>query len=102
MTSRSLHDCEVVRTEKPALPKGVRFPHKVLAHPGLDTDQKRGLLSAWASDASAVPSFPMLRMLPGTQFPVTFSSIMDALEQLDRKACLDCFRSVPQARRQRC
>ena len=32
----------------------------------------------------AVESFPTLRHLPGTPFPVTFSSIMDARLRLDR------------------
>lgn len=62
------------------------FPHEVADDPSLSLAQKRAILSEWASDACAVPSFPMLRILPGTSFPVTFSSIMDARLHLDRKA----------------
>ncbi|MBV9044084.1 MAG: hypothetical protein JO294_03095 [Alphaproteobacteria bacterium] len=86
MTALSLHDRDVVQPENPSLPPGIRFPHEVLGHPDLNSDEKRRILSAWASDASAVPSFPTLRQLAGTQFPVTFSSIMDARERLDREA----------------
>jgi hypothetical protein len=60
------------------------FPHEVVEDPSLGTDQKRAILSEWASDASAVESFPTLRHLPGTPFPVTLSSIMDARLHLDR------------------
>ncbi len=47
-------------------------------------DEKRAILSAWASDEHAVESFPTLRHLPGTPFPVTFSSITDARSALDK------------------
>ena len=50
----------------------------------MDMDEKRAILSAWASDAHAVESLPTLRHLPGTPFPVTFSSIMDARIALDK------------------
>ena len=59
-------------------------PHEVATDPVLSMDQKRTLLSRWASDACAVKSFPTLRHLPGTPFPVTFASIMDARALLDR------------------
>jgi hypothetical protein len=62
------------------------FPHEVADDPSLSLAEKRAILSEWASDACAVPSFPTLRILPGTNFPVTFSSIMDARLHLDRKA----------------
>ena len=61
------------------------FPHEVVDDPALSIDEKRAILSEWASDASAVESFPTLRLLPGTSFPVTFSAVMDARDQLDRK-----------------
>jgi len=60
------------------------FPHEVLEDPSLGLSEKRAILSEWASDACAVESFPALRLLPGTNFPVTFSAIMDARRQLDK------------------
>ena len=61
------------------------FPHEVVEDPSLSITEKRAILSEWASDASAIESFPTLRLLPGTSFPVTFSAVMDARDQLDRK-----------------
>jgi hypothetical protein len=60
------------------------YPHQVVSDANLDMDEKRAILSAWASDEHAVESFPTLRHLPGTPFPVTFSSIMDARIALDK------------------
>ena len=60
------------------------FPHEVVEDPSLGIEQKRALLSQWASDACAVESFPTLRHLPGTPFPVTLSAVMDARLHLDR------------------
>jgi len=60
------------------------YPHQVVNDPALKLEEKRTILSAWASDAHAVESLPVLRRLPGTPFPVTFSSIMDAMARLDR------------------
>ena len=61
------------------------FPHEVVDDPSLGISQKRAILSEWASDACAVESLPVLRLLPGTRLPVTFSSIRDARSYLDRK-----------------
>jgi hypothetical protein len=61
------------------------FPHEVVDDPSLSLSQKRAILSEWASDSCAIESFPVLRLLPGTNFPVTFSAIMDARSYLDRK-----------------
>ena len=60
-----------------------RYPHEVVCDATLSPDEKRAVLSAWASDIHAVKSFPTLRHLPGTPIPVTYSSIMDARLQLD-------------------
>lgn len=60
------------------------FPHEVVEDPSLGVEQKRALLSEWASDACAIESFPTLRQLPGTPFPMTLSAVMDARLQLDR------------------
>jgi hypothetical protein len=61
------------------------FPHEVVDDRSLSLSQKRAILSEWASDSCAMESFPLLRLLPGTNFPVTFSAIMDARAHLDRK-----------------
>ena len=61
------------------------FPSEVLDDPSLTTEEQRALLSEWASDACAIPSFPNLRLLPGTNFPVTFATVMEALSELDRR-----------------
>ena len=63
-----------------------QYPHQLVRDPGLDMDQKRAILTAWASDKNAVQSMPMLRHLPGTPVAVTVSAIMDAWIQLDRLA----------------
>jgi hypothetical protein len=73
------------------------FPHEVVDDPSLSLSQKRAILSEWASDACAIKSFPTLRLLPGTNFPVTFSAIMDARTYLDRK-----YREAPEAGVENC
>src|SRR5579863_2191237 len=61
-----------------------RYPHELVQDPRISANDKRAVLSTWASDEYAVESLPTLRHLPGTPFPVTFSSIMDARLHLDR------------------
>lgn len=77
-TLRNLHEADA-----PAK-RLYSFPHELVDDPSLNTSQKRAMLAEWASDACAIESFPTLRLLPGTTFPVTLSSIMDAFAQLDR------------------
>lgn len=60
-----------------------QYPHQVVSDLHLSLEEKRAILAAWASDVHAVESFPTLRHLPGTPFPVTFSSIMNARLRLD-------------------
>ena len=62
------------------------FPHEVVDDPSFNLSEKQSILSEWASDACAVESFPTLRWLPGTTFPVTFSAVMDARAWLDKMA----------------
>ena len=62
------------------------YPHQVVSDPNLDLEEKRAVLSAWASDEHTVESLPTLRHLPGTPYPVTFSSIMAARIALDKMA----------------
>ena len=65
---------------------GFSHPRDVLKDPDLDADQKRAVLSSWASDASAVQDEPTLRWLLGTPEPVLLADVLDALARLDRDA----------------
>jgi hypothetical protein len=58
-------------------------PEEVLRDDTLDVQEKRAILSSWASDACAVESIPALRKPPGAAAPVSFDAIMDALRHLD-------------------
>jgi hypothetical protein len=58
----------------------------VLADRSLTIPQRRTILSAWASDACAVLSRPVLRLPEFATKPVTFDEIMDTLRELDRVA----------------
>ena len=58
-------------------------PREVLDDPDLTRQEKRAILSAWASDACAVDSIPGLRQAPGGKAPVSFDEIVDALRSLD-------------------
>jgi hypothetical protein len=55
----------------------------VLKDPMLSSDEKRAILSAWASDMYAVESSPMLRMIPGHTTSLRLSEILSALRGLD-------------------
>lgn len=61
-------------------------PDEVLKDDTLDIQEKRAILSSWASDACAVESVPALRRPPGAEQPVSFDQIMDALCRLDLAA----------------
>ena len=63
-----------------------RHPDDVLKDDALDLQEKRAILSSWASDACAVESMPALRQPPGAELPISFDQIMDALSRLDRDA----------------
>jgi|RhiMethySRZTD1v2_1073278.scaffolds.fasta_scaffold2485243_2 hypothetical protein len=58
-------------------------PQQVLDDPDLTRQEKRAILSAWASDACAVESMPALRQTPGGRAPVPFDEIVEALRSLD-------------------
>ena len=67
-------------------------PSRVYARPAdvatdelLTIEERRAILSSWASDACAVESHPALRKPPDASVPVTFDEIMDALTELDRR-----------------
>lgn len=56
-----------------------KHPDAVLRDGTLDLNEKRAILSSWASDACAVESIPALRRPPGVKQPIPFDCIMDAL-----------------------
>jgi hypothetical protein len=58
-------------------------PQDVVTDPDLSTEEKRAILSSWASDACAVESQPAVRLPPGAKHPVGFDEIVDALRSLD-------------------
>lgn len=58
-------------------------PRDVLNDPDLSIQEKRAILSSWASDACAVAEMPALRQPPGARRPVSFDEIVDALRSLD-------------------
>ena len=61
-------------------------PDEVVEDETLDLQEKRAILSSWASDACAVESVPALRRPPGAAQAGSFDKIMDALCRLDRKS----------------
>jgi len=63
-----------------------KHPEDILKEDALDIQEKRAILSSWASDACAVESVPALRRPPGTEQPISFDQIMDTLCRLDRDA----------------
>ena len=61
-------------------------PGDVVRDPDLTLNEKRAILSSWASDACAVESVPDLRRPPGGTRAITFDEIVDALKALDGAA----------------
>jgi hypothetical protein len=62
---------------------GFQHPWDVLKDPWLDVDEKRAILSSWASDGCAVENQPTLRWLIGTEAPVALHEVLAALSRLD-------------------
>src|ERR1051325_1502776 len=58
-------------------------PRDVLTDPDLSIQEKRAILSSWASDACAVEEMPTVRHPPGAKRPVSVDEIVDALRSLD-------------------
>src|SRR5204863_9696353 len=58
-------------------------PRDVLNDPDLTTQEKRAILSSWASDAGAVEEMPELRQPAGSKQSVSFDDIVDALRSFD-------------------
>ncbi len=73
----------LTRLLRPAI--GFQSPDDVLKDPDLPDDEKRAILSSWASDACAVVDQPHLRWLLGTPEPTPLFEVRDALARLDLK-----------------
>ncbi len=76
-------------------------PSDVVQDPRLSLQEKRAILSSWASDACAVESAPALRTPAGVPRPVRFKDVIDALQSLDATARSDTDRSERISRRRR-
>jgi hypothetical protein len=74
-------DFELDRLLNPA--SAFDHPRDVLKDADLTKQEKRAILSSWASDACAVDSDPTLRKPPGAKAPVSFEEIVEALRSLD-------------------
>ena len=77
----------LARLLRPAV--GFSHPSEVLKDPLLGPEDKRSILSSWASDASAVDDHPTLRWLVGTEAPVPLTEVLAALARLDRLEAAD-------------
>jgi hypothetical protein len=78
-------------------------PMDVVRDADLTLNEKRAILSSWASDACAVESMPALRKTPNGR-TVPFDEIIDALRSLDADAKAAMFKPavrVKQALRRR-
>ena len=82
MSDRPVTSLDLDQLLHPA--QAFEHPSAVLRDPDLTLNEKRAILSAWASDACAVEAAPELRTGPAGA--VKFDDIMDALRQLDRQA----------------
>ena len=60
-----------------------KSPDDVLNDARLSADEKRVILSSWASDMYAVESHPTLREVPGMPNTLRLNDILSALKQLD-------------------
>ncbi|WP_421932475.1 hypothetical protein [Phenylobacterium sp.] len=69
------------RILRPAV--GFQHPREVLKDPLLSPDDKRAVLSSWASDACAVEDQPTLRQMVGCESPVPLEDVLAALSRLD-------------------
>jgi hypothetical protein len=61
-------------------------PSHVVNDPDLTLNEKRAILSSWASDACALETAPYMRCALGGKKPVLFDEVMDALRTLDKEA----------------
>jgi hypothetical protein len=73
-------------------------PRDVVNDPDLTIEEKRAILSSWASDSCAIESQPAMRLPRGAKQPVGFDEIVDALQSLDRRPLPKWKRVVRRAR----
>ena len=71
------------RLLRPAI--GFQHPDDVVKDPDLSLDEKRAILSSWASDACTVTDQPHLRWLLGSPEPVPLFEVLDAIDRLERR-----------------
>ncbi len=64
------------------------YPRQVVQDPDLTLNEKRAILSSWASDASSKDGAATRPLCEGL-LPVGFDDIMDALHELDEQAAHD-------------
>jgi hypothetical protein len=77
---------------------GFERPDDVLKDPDLSAEEKRAVLSSWASDACAVPNRPGWRRLPGSTTAVPLLEILDVRRRLDgQKSSLINWPRAPQS-----
>jgi hypothetical protein len=76
-------------------------PTDVANDPDLTLNEKRAILSSWASDACALESQPALRRPPGMARTITFDEIVDALKALDATTKTDAPQAVRRELRKR-
>lgn len=70
------------RVLRPAI--GFNRPSDVLKDPDLRFEDRRAILSSWASDGCAVPDRPYVRWMPGSLDPVPVDEVLEALYRLER------------------
>jgi hypothetical protein len=61
-------------------------PSHVVNDPDLTLNEKRAILSSWATGACAIEAVRSLRRLPGGKRTVGFDDVMEALQELDKQA----------------
>lgn len=75
-------------------------PSEVVHDPDLTLNEKRAILSSWASDACAIEGAPVLRPAAKGSH-VRFDDIMEALRSLDKRANKSKYRNPFGARYRR-
>lgn len=71
----------LARILRPAV--GFSHPADVVKDPDLSLEEKRAILSSWASDACAVEDRPSFRRLWWSDIEVPLSEVRDAMRRLE-------------------
>jgi hypothetical protein len=96
MARREPFDFDIDTLLHPA--RAFQHPQHVVDDPDLTLNEKRAILSSWASDACAIEATPELRQAPGAAQPVRYDDVMDALRALDQQVS-EHYRAPPRYRR---